>query len=853
MHKNSFFGLHCILRTFSNVLKKAGIFLLLLLCCGQAFAQSDKKFSLSGKVTDIATHESIPFASVMLQSRRSGILTDLNGLFTISNASNTDTLIISVVGYAGKRIPVSRIADKQHIVIHLEPQARDMQEIVVSSRDNPANRIIKKVLDNKRINNWERITAFRYTAYNRFHATMANKDTLKEPVPDAPESSDTVRNKSHVKVDVSIGADSNSTKSLDSLVAKQHLFLVESVEDINYKYPDNYKKIIEASKVSGTGDPTLSLIAGEYNTFNIYKDMIEVGGKPYLSPIAYSALNKYNYHIEDTLYTSEGDSVFVISYSPKKEKLFNPFRGLLYVNTGQYAVQNIIAKPVSDAGEMTVVIRQQFEYVNHEHWFPVQVNTDYLVPSGSNAKREFVCIGKSYAKDITFNPDFEKRTFNNVDIDIDKNATKRNDVYWQQERHDSLSEKDKETYKIIDSVGKSLHFDRKMAFMRAAATGKLRVKYFDFDLDKILGVNLYEKYRIGLGAHTNETVSPYYNVGGYFAYGIRDQQWKYRGELNLTPIRNSFFQLSGWYVKDVSEFGGYKWELKGRNTDVYRALNMADMYNYKGWGSSVSWMMLKYLQTKVSYTQYNKYLFENLLTRPYYYQGDGLDGQTRFPYTEVKAAFRYAYKEKWMREMGMNYNMGTTHPILNLDITKGLSINGGRFDYLRADFRLDAYKKIKLAGTFSYQLRAGKVWGDVPLFDQYSAFGGRNASSIYVYSPNTFLTMRTNEFSADRYAALFLTHSFEKYLIKRKKFQPVLELHHNMMIGGFSNPALHDYPGMKVIDKLYLESGISINNIVRSGYSGFGVAAMYRYGYYSLPDFKDNIALMLTLWSPFLK
>ncbi|HRH37525.1 MAG TPA: hypothetical protein PK760_04230, partial [Flavobacteriales bacterium] len=45
----------------------------------------------------------------------------------------------------------------------------------------------------------------------------------------------------------------------------------------------------------------------------------------------------------------------------------------------------------------------------------------------------------------------------------------------------------------------------------------------------------------------------------------------------------------------------------------------------------------------------------------------------------------------------------------------------------------------------------------------------------------------------------------------------------------------------------YYEAGLQVDNLLRSGFTGFGVAVFYRMGPSMLPAFEDNIAAKVTL------
>ena len=60
------------------------------------------------------------------------------------------------------------------------------------------------------------------------------------------------------------------------------------------------------------------------------------------------------------------------------------------------------------------------------------------------------------------------------------------------------------------------------------------------------------------------------------------------------------------------------------------------------------------------------------------------------------------------------------------------------------------------------------------------------------------------------------------------------------------------WSAFKVKDKVYIESGLIMKNLIRIKllnmyYIGFGIGTFYRYGYYALDNTLDNFALKLSV------
>ncbi|MDX5436267.1 MAG: hypothetical protein LPK03_03695, partial [Pontibacter sp.] len=98
-----------------------------------------------------------------------------------------------------------------------------------------------------------------------------------------------------------------------------------------------------------------------------------------------------------------------------------------------------------------------------------------------------------------------------------------------------------------------------------------------------------------------------------------------------------------------------------------------------------------------------------------------------------------------------------------------------------------------------------------------------------------------------RYAALFFSQNFGKRLFRTRFFSPDLVAVTNIGIGSLQEP-LQELPQATYssMRKGYFESGLLLNNIISSPFSGVGVGAFYRYGPYALEEERDNLRVKLT-------
>jgi hypothetical protein len=92
-----------------------------------------------------------------------------------------------------------------------------------------------------------------------------------------------------------------------------------------------------------------------------------------------------------------------------------------------------------------------------------------------------------------------------------------------------------------------------------------------------------------------------------------------------------------------------------------------------------------------------------------------------------------------------------------------------------------------------------------------------------------------------------LKQDFGSLLFKTKQFNPEITLVTNIGFGKLRNPEKHNNLEFNTMEKGYYESGILINNILKTTIFGYGFGIFYRYGPYAFNKTSDNFAYKLTL------
>ena len=114
-----------------------------------------------------------------------------------------------------------------------------------------------------------------------------------------------------------------------------------------------------------------------------------------------------------------------------------------------------------------------------------------MVVSMDDASFPMAAIGKSYLNDIEINPDISKRQFSDIEVKVDPDAAFRDETFWDAHRIDSLTERVKATYILVDSLTQGTDiFDRVLGVTEKLMTeSALPIGWFNLDIDHIINVH----------------------------------------------------------------------------------------------------------------------------------------------------------------------------------------------------------------------------------------------------------------------------------------------------------------------------------------------------------------------------
>jgi len=782
---------------------------------------------VSGRVVDAGSNEPLAFVHLLINDTRMGGLTDIDGFFHLTHHEPIRMLQLSYVGFETKQYFPD--PEKGHHVIALRRKPVELREVTVLPEENPAHRIIELAIQNRDLHHPERMGSFSYHSYNKFIFTGE-----VDPPSDSPDLIGTV----------------TVANRLSQYLEQRHFFLMETVTERKFRYPDRSNETVIASRILGMQHPLFAIFMSQMQSFSFYDDYIEIFGDRYLSPLMPGSTRRYFFLLEDTTYTAT-DTVFVISYRPSRGRNFEGLKGILYIHSDQWALQSVIAEPASAGGDSRIRIQQNYERFEGR-WFPVQLNTDFELVNISDLRGlKILGTGRSYLQDIHIKPPLARRDFSSFHVEFSPETIVEDDAFWDDYRRDSLSVRELNTYHYLDSVGRELDLDKRIERIETLFGGYWRRGFLDVDLGSLLRYNRHEGFRLGVGFQTNQSFSRRFRVRAMTGYGFGDNTWKYGAGASVLLDRLSDLRLGYDYQNDVIERGGSGFI---SSPNLLSAVNIRNFFLET---MDMGEMHTLWLQSRIFRNYLTLKLFASLeeVSYPddYRYGSDpGLPegapgqewpgGQARF--FELGAWFRFAYGERFILTPRQIMPLQGNFPVLHLNIARGMdAIMDGEYGYWRLEMKVNRQFEIPMLGRQHWTIRAGYFSGEAPWNKRFTAPGVYRRFSVS--TPGTFSTMRVDEFVSDRYVALFWHHHFENLLYRGRSFNPQLVLLTNIGFGHMHDRERHLNTTFNTMERGFFESGIAILNLIGSDFTSLGLEFSVRYGPYAYPCFKDNFSLLL--------
>ena len=812
-----------------------------------------KVHNINGSVIDAFTKEKLAFVNIVINEDGTlGTTSDIDGNFSINTKKDINTLTFSFVGYEKK---IVNIEDGSDIHVKLKPLTINLSEIVIDGSNDPANRIIDSVFKYRDANNPKSLDSYHYKIYDNMVFTMDTSLLTFDEIRETLRYND--------------------------------ILAMETVSEQYYKKPNKNKKIILANKFSGSKNPIFVYMLENIQSVGFYDDLISIDEKKYVNPISKGSKNKYIFVLESAFKDENNDSIFTISFRPYRNTNFNSLRGTLTVNSDNWAIQNIKARPNKQSPMLNIEIQQLYEKVDGKYWFPRQLNTIIATFDRENAKVNTVKandttayvalslggevtssvpmlgIGKSYITDVEINKEIDKKIFDNASYTISDNAANNDDVI-QYYRYDTLSKERLEaTYQFVDSIFQEsgIDVDNISNILASTISSQIPIGFVNLDLNSIMDYNIGNGWMLGLGLSTNNRVSKVFSIGGFGNYWFKAKEPNYGGNLTFNILRSCDLKLRIDASHKFERLGNYGFEEKASmlNPSDYKHFYVNATSLNNSVSANLSTYFNKHLRGVVNFEVADKTIFNSYQLSAVSYQ----------PYriSTIDFKLRLAFGELFVKTKDGVRIEGIANPVIWFSYQKNLKeVFGSPYNFDKIEFLFRGKKDSKYIGETSLTAQMGYMNGFAPITELFN-IEGSYWNKFDIYCTESFNTMRPDEFMCDRFGALYLSHNFRNLLIDFKKFHPEIILVTNIAWGKFGSNTGTDFntdsdsqilrfsdsqifTGSQIykdLSKGYFESGIVIDKIIHTGISKIGLGAFYRYGAYSYDNTWDNFVFKISL------
>lgn len=711
-------------------------------------------YTISGKVFDSESKEPLPFVPVLIKGTTVGGTTDFDGNYSITTSKLGDSIVSTYVSYKRLVRPIKR-GENQTVNMPMVLEGVNLLEVVVKAGENPAHRIIRNVIANKQFNNKRKLDAYQYETYNkvefdlnRIPKEMRERKIFK-PIQFVFDNVDS--------------ANSGEKPSLP-------IFITEALSDVYYRSnPTLKKEVIKANKITGIENTSVTSVMGDmYQNINVYDNHILVFNKDFVSPISDNGLFYYKYYLEDSLFIGNTRCYHIRFKSKRPQELC--FSGNMWISDTTWAVKRLEMSIPKDANINFINaanIVQEFTQIDST-WM---LSKDRLIIDFAMTKNQVGIYGRkttSY-KDFKINQPKDTKFYEFGDkIVVEDSALKYSDEFWNKNRHDSLSVREKKIYHMIDTIKTLPVYKTWVDVLTIFVSGYKVVNNFEIGpYFNLVSYNKVEGLRTRFGGRTSSKFSRWYELQGYVAYGFKDEKFKYSLGFKSFISKKPHRQLIGMTYKSDYEILGQSQNGFSQDNIFASLFRTSPLTNLTRVDQTYAWYEREWVDGLTSKVTLIGRTITPLISNAYkYYKNDGsISTKENIRNTEVRLNVRFAYKEKFISGDFSRISLGTKWPVVQINYAKSLqNAFRGEYDYQKVVLNLsDRVRLVSLLGYTDYTAEVGKIFGAVP----YPLMELHGGNETYVYDYMSFNMMKYYEFASDQYASVGMFHHFEGLLFNK--------------------------------------------------------------------------------------
>ncbi len=755
------------------------IYIILLLFTTPIVAQNaTSQIRIFGKVTDVETKESLPYVSIRISGSTLGCSSDNYGNFSFYLPTLKDTLIVSSIGYKEMRIPLTK-KTKLPIKVKMRAESYMLSEITIkpkkekySRKNNPAVTLVRTIIERRDDNAPENKPFYSRDRHEKLNVALNNFNS----------SNDSHFGKKFEFLDNYIDTSHISGKPILHVSARELI-----ATDYYQKSPKRQRQHVKARKREGideiiSAESLEALYEETFKDVDIFSDNISLFGSKFVSPLSKLGPTFYRYYIMDTL-DIDGENCIDLAFTPFNSESFG-FTGHIYVTSDSTFFIKLVQMNVPHDINMNFV-----EYMNIKQSFTRLpdgtriLNEESLVTefkvldavNGLYASRNVAYANYNFTQDSTAQEiiKFPGKVFE------DDNSTRRDTAYWAQNRLAEISEKEQSVGKMMKELRANPYyywFEKGVAFL---FTGWIPIReheppIFYGPVNTSFSYNELEGLRLRTGAMTSAYLNPHLFGRFFVAYGMRDNRWKYMGEVEYSfkkkkehPNEFPIHSLRLHYESDIYQYGqNYLYTNKD---NIFLSLKRQDD-NKIGYLKKAEFTYTREFYNHFSYAVTLRNRIDESTHLIPFERAHTENGKTTITnvkdvtQSELEIYLRYAPKEKFTQTKWNRHSVLPEHPVFTLKHRIGFKgIIGGDYNYHHTE---GTFKKRFWFSAFGYTdciLKAGKIWNTVP----FPLLISPNANLSYTIQDESYWLMNAMEFFNDEYASWDLTYFMNGLIFNR--------------------------------------------------------------------------------------
>ncbi len=787
---------------------------LLTFLCGTLGANAQTT-RVRGQVTD-SNGMPLPFVSVVFPGTTVGITTDEEGVYALETRDSVSRVQASMIGYATQTKPVTQ-GIFNRIDFQLEAVEFDIGQVVITPGDNPAFPILDGVIRNKARNDPDRYDSYACRTYTKMELDLTN---IK------PEfrSRRLQRNFGFIFNYIDTSALTGQTY-LPAMISEASADLYRS------RNPDFKREVIRASRVSGVDNniAVAQFTGGMHGDVNFYDNYIALFNARFASPLSESGRAFYNYFLVDST-RHEGRKIYKIRFHPKR--LATPvLDGEINIDSASFALESATARMPRGTNVNWVrhlVLESENQRLPDGNWFRARdrVSAEFSISGADSSKitsflgtREVIYSDPKIGEPI---PDRIRRMDNNVVVE-ELDPGNISDQYWEKMRPYRLSERERQIYNMVDSIKQAPLYRNIYTIINTVLGGYWNTRYIGVGpYHKLISFNEAEGLRLQAGLRTTAAVSRTVRLGGYLAYGTRDERLKGGGMIELAFNRQLTRKLTLAARHDLIQLGaGHNLltensiftSILSRGNQRLSTVDRGEASYEHEWRQGFSTL----IGLRMQHIHGNRHV---PMIRP-----DGRPIRTINDAT-VQIGIRLSKDEAVYRQPFDKKYLGSKYPVLTLSFAAGIpDLMPGSREYYALTGNMRYRVNLPPIGYSSITLQGGHIFGQVP----YPLLKLHEGNGTYFYDPHAFSCMNYYEFASDTWVSWFWEHHFNGVLlgrlplIKRLKWREVLickgvwgslDRQNNGAFIDTEAPLLFPM-GMTSVRDPYVEAGFGVENIFR--------------------------------------